>query len=296
MTTQSAPRHGSVVVGVDGSPESEHAVLWAAEEACHEHRRLTLVHTEKTVSANELAWLAQAGIPPRQVEDEIRVDAERIMQRARSLAADRYPEAPIETVIGYGDARKQLLELAAGASMVVVGTRGHGTVAALLLGSVSAALVRHSPAPVAVVRANPTPTTRGVVIAADGSEASLDPIEQAFREASERHLPLTIAHCLWDGLMAQVRWAPVADNDPVGDDARVRIAESVAGMGEKYPDVSVEVLLARGAIDAFLVDVSSDFDLLVLGRPPRSLGQRLTLSGLTTSIAEHARSTVLVVP
>jgi nucleotide-binding universal stress UspA family protein len=42
--------------------------------------------------------------------------------------------------------------------------------------------------------------------------------------------------------------------------------------------------------------MSQHFELLVIGRPPRTLGQRLTLSGLTTSIAEHAHSSVLVVP
>jgi len=179
--------------------------------------------------------------------------------------------------------------------MVVVGTRGHGRVVGLLMGSVSGALVRHSEAPVAVVRPSEG-ATRGVLIGADGSEASLPAVEHAYREASQRGLPLTVAHCLWDGLIAQARWTAVSDTDPEGVEARLRIAESIAGMTEKFPDVDVRIAIARGTVDAFLVDMSKQHDLLVIGRPPLSLGQRLTLSGLTTSIAEHAHSAVLVVP
>jgi nucleotide-binding universal stress UspA family protein len=67
-------------------------------------------------------------------------------------------------------------------------------------------------------------------------------------------------------------------------------------MGEKFPDVELEVLVTRGAIDACLVDLSARYDLLVIGRPRRPLLQRLTMSGLTTPVAEAAHSPVLVVP
>lgn len=295
MTTSKRSVSGAIVVGVDGSPSSEHAVMWAAEEAHLQNRGLILAHAQTKISANEMAMLSSAGIHPHQVNEQIRVGAERIVERAHSLATDRFPDVPIEIVMGQGDARKQLLEMASASSMVVVGTRGHGPVVGLLLGSVSGALVRHSEVPVAVVRPGHT-GSRGVLIAADGSEDSLAPVEYAYREASQRHLPLTIAHCVWDGLLAQARWSALSATDPLGEEARIRIAESVAGMAEKFPDVPVDVKIARGAIDGFLVDISEKFDLLVIGRPPRTLGQRLTFSGLTTSIAEHAHSSVLVVP
>ena len=293
--TGSNPRSGHIVVGVDGSPSGEHAVLWAADEAHLQRLPLTLVHTQRSVPATELAWLSTAGISPRRVEAESQAAAERVLQRARSLAADRHPDVPLETVTGYGDARRQLLEMGHSAAMVVVGTRGHGPVLGLLLGSVSAALVRHSDVPVAVIRP-PEPEAQGVVIAADGSEASLPVVEQAFREASSRNLSLTVAHCLWDGLLAQTRWVAVSSSDPYGEKACRQISESIAGMADKFPDVPVDIKIARGAIDAFVVDMSQRYELLVIGRPPLSLGQRLTLSGLTTSIAEHAHSPVLVVP
>ena len=295
MTNSNPTTTGNILVGIDGSPSSEHAVMWAAEEAHLQQRGITLVHAKPKLPAGEMAWLAGAGIHPHAVAQQIDSSGQRIVDRARALVKDRFPEVPVADVCSYGDPRHQLLELASESPMVVVGTRGHGPVVGLLLGSVSGALVRHSAIPVAIVRPGHEESL-GVLIAADGSPDSLVPVETAYREASQRRLPLTIAHCLFDGLMAQARWAAVSSTDPFGDEARIRIAETVAGMAEKFPDVSVDVKIARGDIDAFLVDMSQRFDLLVIGRPPRTLGQRLTFSGLTTSIAEHAHSTVLVVP
>jgi nucleotide-binding universal stress UspA family protein len=295
MTSTHPTPSGNIVVGVDGSPSSEHAVMWAAEEAALQRRRLTLVHTQKQVSANEMAWLAGAGIPPRQVNAEMDEDAERILERARSVAADLSPGVPVETVLGYGDARGHLLDLTTTASMVVVGSRGHGPVAGLLLGSVSGALVRHSDTPVVVVRPTPAPGG-GDLIAADGSEESLELVELAYREASLHQLPLTIVHCLWDALIARTRWTTVDETDPAAEEARLFMAEAVAGMGEKFPDVDLSVLVTRGAVDACLVDLSARYDLLVIGRPVRPLLARLTVSGLTTPVAEHAHCPVLVVP
>jgi nucleotide-binding universal stress UspA family protein len=287
---------GAIVVGVDGSPQSEQAVLWAAEEARLQRRTLTLVHCQPHVSSIELASLSQAGVPPAQVTEESLAEVERIVDRAHQLATDHCADLGIETMVSYLDVRTQLLDLAETASMLVVGTRGHGSVMGLLLGSVSSALVRHAQVPVAVVR-TPSPDSRGgVLLAADGSEDSLPSVETAFREAAQRGVPLTIGHCLWDALMGVVRWTPVSELDGYGHEARLLIAESMAGMAEKYPDVKVDIVIGRGTYDAFVLDQSTRHDLLVIGRPPLSLGQRLLLNGLTTSIAEHAHSPVLVVP
>ena len=179
--------------------------------------------------------------------------------------------------------------------MVVVGSRGHGRFLGLLLGSVSGALVRHAAGPVTVVR----PTSggrRGMLVGADASDASSTPLEFAYVEAAARCLPLTVLHCVWDARVGQPYWGRFAAGDPDCEEARLRVAESLAGMAEKYPDVPVHVSITRGAIDACLVDLSQQYDLLVIGRPPHSLGERLVLPGLVITVAEHAHAPVLVVP
>lgn len=295
MNTSDGSRNGTIVVGVDGSPASEHAVTWAADEARLQGRGVTLVSAQTRMTTHELGMLASMGISPRQIHDELRMIAERDLERARQLTRDRWSEAAIDTLTEPEDPRTLLLDLSKTASLTVVGTRGHGLVAGLLLGSVSAAVVRHAESPVAVIRPTP-PEAEGVLIAADGSEESLPLIESAFREASFHRYPVTIVHCLWDGIVSQARWADVSETDTQGAEARLRIAESVAGMSEKFPDVETQVKVTRGAFDACLVDLSARHQLLALGRPPRSLRVRLTLAGLTTSIAEHAHCPVLVVP
>jgi nucleotide-binding universal stress UspA family protein len=294
MTTRTPDVRGGIVVGVDSSPASEYAVTWAAKEALLQHRGLTLVHAQALLSTNQLAALGTAGIPPQQIDDQTREDAEHTLEHARSLAADQLPGSEIQTVLEVGDPRSLLLDLASTASMVVVGSRGHGPVAGLLLGSVSGALVRHAETSVAVIRPRDG-AGDGVLVAADGSDASLGPVEHAYREASIHQLPLTILHCLWDGLAAKARWSLVPDSDPEGEATRQRIAGSIAGLAEKFPEVTVRVAVTQGAIDSCLVDWSAEYDLLVIGRPPRSLGQRLTFGGITTSVAEHAHSPVLVI-
>jgi nucleotide-binding universal stress UspA family protein len=293
--TSEATATGSIVVGVDGSPSSEYAVMWAAEEAALSHRRLVLVHARQRIGADELAWLSTGGIPTQRVDNQLQAAADRVVERARSLAADRSPGVAIETVVADMDARSLLLDVGGTADLTVVGTRGRGRVASLLLGSVSAALVRHSQRPVAVIR-DREERGHGVLVGADGSAESVELVELAYREASLRGMPLTVVHCLWDGLMAQARWATVDATDLEADEARSRISESLDGTGEKFPDVAMEVLITRGAIDACLVDLSARYDLLLIGRPIRPLVLRLTMSGLTMPVVEHAHCPVLVVP
>jgi nucleotide-binding universal stress UspA family protein len=295
MTGSNPDGNGSIIVGVDGSPSSEHAVMWAAVEAGLQHRNLTLVHAEPRIPANEMAWLSSAGIPPRRINEQIHAEAEQVVARARALAAAHSPDEAIDTVVEALDARSLLLDLGSRAAMTVVGTRGHGRVAGLLLGSVSGALVRHATSPVVVVRPVPSPR-RGVLSAADASEESQGTVEHAYYEASLHGTPLTVVHCLWDGLMAPNPWADVSPTDPEGEEARLRLAQATAGMREKFPDVDMTVRVTRGAIDACLVDLSADHDLLVIGRPQRPLLHRLTTSGLTLPVAEHARCPVMVVP
>jgi len=294
MSTHTDTRTGAIVVGVDGSPLGEHAVLWAAEEARLQNRSLLLVHAIEPISANQLAWLSSAGIPPHQVNREAQDVAARVIERARTLADDRRPAERVETEIQVGDPRRVLLDHAERAPLVVVGTRGHGRVAGLLLGSVSGAVLRHATCPVAVVRPGPA-ESRGVLLGVDLSLAGLPAVEAAFGQASQRRLPLTVVHCLWDTLIGRDAWAHLDPSDPDADEARRLVAETLAGAQEKYPDVAVRVELTRGAIEDCLVDLSQLHELLVIGRSAGRL-RHLTWGAHATTIAEHAHSPVLVVP
>lgn len=143
-TDTSTPQR--IVVGVDGSHSSVLALRWAADEATLRQATLAVVH----------AWSdgnVGAGAPG----SAFSVDIEAPQQAARAalddvLASASLPaELRIERHAVMGPGATVLLEAAAGADLLVVGTRGRGGVAGLLLGSVSHACIREATCPVVVV-------------------------------------------------------------------------------------------------------------------------------------------------
>jgi nucleotide-binding universal stress UspA family protein len=137
---------GRIVVGVDGSPGSDAALQWAGDEALRCGADLVLVH----------GWVypyvgAHTGLAaPR---DEMRLDAMRTLEASTRKAHTIAPALHCESIITEEGAAKAIIDAAAEADLVVVGSRGHGGFAALLLGSVSRTVLQHSPRPVVVVRA-----------------------------------------------------------------------------------------------------------------------------------------------
>lgn len=135
-----------VVLGVDGSTTSDAAIAFAFEAAAARKVSMVAVHTwsgmvfDPTVASMGIDWTA--------VED-----AERDLL-ARQLAgwSEKYPETFVEQLVTRDRPAHALLEQAARAQLVVVGCRGRGELAGLVLGSVGNALVHRSPCPVAIVR------------------------------------------------------------------------------------------------------------------------------------------------
>lgn len=133
-------RTGPVVVGTDGSAESEQAMAFGFEEAARTGQPLKVVycwhpqeqHAESTESTRRLLkdWLAESIAP----------------------YLDKYPTVRAQASVVEGRASAQLVDLSATASLVVVGSRGRGGIAGLLLGSVSQSLLHHADSPVAIVR------------------------------------------------------------------------------------------------------------------------------------------------
>ena len=114
-------------------------------------------------------WPALANVQADRIEAEIRAEAERTVHRARERLAR--PGLTVQAAVLRGRAATAIVDRAGRmpADLIVVGSRGQGTIASMLLGSVSAELVDHSPAPVLVARGDDT--TR-VVLAWDGSSCA----------------------------------------------------------------------------------------------------------------------------
>jgi nucleotide-binding universal stress UspA family protein len=139
---------GRIVVGVDGSETSRQALAWAVDEAARRDATVEAVHAWHLPYAEGFAFTSSAFDPT------LYESAARDVLTA-DIAAVEGAAAVVEPVVVHGAAAPMLLERAAGADLLVVGTRGRGGFAGLLLGSVSHQLVQHAPCPVVVVPAAP---------------------------------------------------------------------------------------------------------------------------------------------
>ncbi|MET9673159.1 universal stress protein [Streptomyces sp. NPDC006482] len=137
---------GPVLLAVDGSRDADAAVSFAFAEAADRGAELRAVHT----------WTPSSGpadpTPLFHGTEEIRSEEERVLAQALAGARERWPEVPVEWRLVRGRPRAVLLEESADARLLVMGARGRGGFAGLLLGSVGQALLHHAECPVAVVR------------------------------------------------------------------------------------------------------------------------------------------------
>ncbi|MCX5173883.1 universal stress protein [Streptomyces antibioticus] len=137
----------SIVVGIDGSPASVRALHWAVEEARLRGATVRVVHAWSfPYHSGEIAHLAAES-----VHELLRKAAEETVETALHGVTDA-DRAVIECVIVQAPPVQALLDAARDASLLVVGSRGRGGFANLLLGSVSYQCVLHAPCPVVIVR------------------------------------------------------------------------------------------------------------------------------------------------
>ncbi|GAB3147500.1 universal stress protein [Amycolatopsis stemonae] len=142
------PATGPVLVGADGSPDSDAAVAFACEEARLRGAELRAVHTWSDVLADGMLRAHPLEEDPAAIQ---RAERDKLAEQVAGWQA-KYPDLPIEFDVVRGRPVRTLLERGEHAQLIVVGCRGRGGFTGMLLGSTSQALVAHAPCPVAVVR------------------------------------------------------------------------------------------------------------------------------------------------
>jgi nucleotide-binding universal stress UspA family protein len=286
-----------VVVGVDGSRPADAALDWAVAEARSRRVPLRIVHAFVWPLFKVRLGPSPYGPP----EGGLRAQAEHVLteaaERAREAASDLEVEARLRT----GLPAAVLLAEGADAELIVLGCRGLGGFAGLLVGSVSGQVAEHATRPVVVLRPpGPQPgepaTRDRVVVGVDRSPESDEAIRLAFQEASRLGCGLTGVHCV-----------PAAPGDPPGGDDLARggrpedpegrrLAETLAGRSGKFPDVDVRFLVVRGSPARELVRLSPGARLLVVGRRGGGGFRGLLLGSTSRAALHHAACPVAVVP
>ncbi len=289
----SSSSHHGIVVGVDGSPQSNTAVEWAAREAAMRGSRLTLVHVLTDPSA--AVWM-DVPVP----EDYWRGQRERaqaLLKEANHIARNAVPigdTIAIDEEFASGHPVSALVDLSKDAERIVVGSRGLGGVQRVLLGSVSTGLAHHAHCPVVVIHNEHPPkddTVRSpVVVGIDGSPASERAVEIAFDEASRRGVDLIALHT----------WLTSTDDFIGSGWSKVRaqadetLAERLAGFQERYPDVAVRRVVKMDNPARELLELAESAQLLVVGSHGRGGIAGLILGSVSSMVVQAARIPVIV--
>jgi nucleotide-binding universal stress UspA family protein len=143
-----------VVVGVDGSDSSIEALRWAGHICAGTGAEINAVTCWLYPSTAGMSGIAVAACPP---EWDPAADAAQGLTIAVKAAFGDGPPPGLTTLVREGHPAQVLVELSHNADLLVIGTRGHGGFAGLLLGSVSAHCTEHAACPVTVTRVAPTP-------------------------------------------------------------------------------------------------------------------------------------------
>ena len=194
-----APR--PVVVGVDGSKESLNAAEWAAREAERHGAPLRI--------------LSAPALPPRMrsydsvsatVTAALRDQAACALGEAVVRAGEVTSRLLIDACLVSGPPARALTDSGAGALMLVVGARGAGEFAAVLLGSVSRYVAMHAACPVVVVRQETNAVHREVVVGVGDPHDATGSLAFAFEEAALRGAALVAVHACWSPPSLTAHW------------------------------------------------------------------------------------------
>jgi len=139
-----------ITVGIDGSSHSARALEWALKEAAIRHARLTVLTVHSVPMSG---WTGNPIVLPSDADDQekARQGAEEITLKAASQLGEAKPASvTVRAIIGFP--AEELIKASEDADLLVVGSRGAGGFARLIVGSVSSQVAHHAHCPVAVVR------------------------------------------------------------------------------------------------------------------------------------------------
>ncbi|HEX6970404.1 MAG TPA: universal stress protein [Micromonosporaceae bacterium] len=278
---------GPILVGYDGSPHADAAIEWAFDEAARTGRPVELVHA--------FQWPitpAMVATPEYYPYEAVREQAEKMVADATAKLAKAHPDVAVSGLMLDGPPAAVLEERSREAALVVLGNRGHGGFAQLLLGSTGVAVSAHAHCPVVIVRGEAR-VDRPVVVGVDGSLESLLALRYAFEQAAGRKVPLRVLRA-WN--MSEPLWSS-EDDEPrdVVEAEQEALDELLAMWRDEYPEVSVAAEVVFDRPSPLLVKASEDAQLMVVGSRGRGGFKGLLLGSVSQQLLHHSHCPVAVI-
>ncbi|QEU97067.1 universal stress protein [Streptomyces kanamyceticus] len=281
-----------LIVGVDGSDPSLRALDWAVDEAAAHGVPLRVVHASR--------WEWYEGHEPSFGinRPSVEVLSDHIAASAVERALRRTTAVKVTSEILPEDPALALVRLSPEAGAIVVGSRGRGELAELLLGSVSLSVAAHAASPVIVVRGREENVTGGfhtVVLGIDEPEEAAPSTEFAFHEAQTLNAAVTAVHA-WRCPAREVPDFPTTVHEDHQRRAAAQVDEAVRDATAARPEITVHREIAEGHARAVLLDASRTADLLVVGARRRKGHVGMQLGPVNHAVLHHAACPVAVVP
>ncbi|MEE2041434.1 universal stress protein [Nocardiopsis sp. CT-R113] len=296
MNAQQRPP--AVVVGVDGSSASRAALAWATGEAARRAVQLRIVHGLGLPVA-----LGLGAVVERPLAEDAREAAHGLLTECAEYARRTRPEVDVATVLVPKDAPAVLLDEAEHEDVVVVGSRGHGGIRAILLGSVSVRTSSHAPCPVVVVpdTGEPAPHRGRLVVGVDGSDGSRRALRFGLGEALLTGSEVVVVNS-WEVPLAADAASLEADAQSLHEGVFDRQSEEVvAGLlaevvGERTAHLDISAVRVRAAPVKALLEASADADLLVVGSRGRGGVRGLVMGSVSQGVIHRSGVPVAVLP
>ncbi|MFE2104201.1 universal stress protein, partial [Streptomyces sp. NPDC059468] len=263
-----------VIAAVDGSEDSRRALEWAVDAAHRRAAPLRVVHVRQYAAWGQADVLV-AGPPD--------TEGDPVLDEVRALLRDRADAKTVEYVALEGVPGAVLPELGLDAQLLVLGSRGRGGFASLLLGSNSLAAARDAECPVVVVPRpdrevhgeGPTEPGPRVVVGLHVDSPDGDALGLAFAEAALREARVEVIAAYpwpvqtWSAPGQMV--PPPIDRSAVENETRTLAEGFLAPHQERHPDVRTDVAALPGDAAGLLVAASKGAELVVVGRHRRRL-------------------------
>lgn len=271
---------GGIVLGYDGSPGSETALRWAAREARARGTELRMCLAFAPEGLDLLIEPSVYGLAQKKGKEIL---AEGVRHAEAMLGPGR-----TRSVLVSGSAAPMLCEFSRTVGMVVVGSRGRGELAGLLLGSVSRRVAGYAQGPVVVVRGEwqrANDGARPVAVGVDGSPGAQAALAFAFEEAALHRVPLLAVCALADA--------------PASLGAAHRMEEDFAHLMEtqekEHPEVPVLREVPNGSPRSALLAAADGAQLLVVGSRGLAGLAGMRLGSVAEAVLHHAPCPVAVV-